>query len=211
MQSHPEDTAQWTQVNSAGDNILVVAARHQKLAEAWGVLRDVPQLADRVERFVLKEVWQWDWEALGGADQAYFSVEDYYMVPAREPTTGALWSRMQYQRLRDPAEMREWVSAGADVNFTYGPLDTGILAQIVERYDNEFLTAALETPRSIDFTLADADGNTPLHFLCTCLGGLHPHQDTEARKKMHAVAHRLRAHPEDVVDLMQVNYERETM
>lgn len=94
------------------------------------------------------------------------------------------------------AEVEKVVQAGADVTVRTPYLTQPVLCQFIHLGLVDCVKACLASPRELDFTVCDFNGNSPLH--CICTSTVPP---SVAKEMLSLVVYRIETHPTDLVDL----------
>lgn len=165
IQRHPADTVDFSLKNRNGEDFLGVVARNQLLSGVWSFLQEMPYYADATEPFTVREVWEWDLQALERDEQACFLPASTLRVSA---PTAKLWKLCGMSDVSRYVErIDQWVKEGADVMWRTkkGVIARGqsILYRIIGHSSTpEPFLLCLQTPRRIDFSHRYY-GNTILH------------------------------------------------
>lgn len=155
-----------------GEDIVQFSASSQKLHLVWPIIRTVPCFEDLLHPIFLQRVFLWDWQQLSSDHQHFLSVEKAEIIVANQSTGRLLVYCVWTKWKTDPKEVYRCVQDGADVCFSSIHMRMPLLQRLILLGDVEAVRACCSisfdanTPRMIDWTVGDVEGNTPLHAIC---------------------------------------------
>eukprot|EP00796_Vickermania_ingenoplastis_P000446 gene446-229_t len=187
LKQRETDHVDWLSLSGNGMDFLSLAAENMKLARLFPIVRHAPHFPSATPYQLRSPLDRYDYDVIG---------EDIQLFDLREglmDDTLAL-ANLCRQPNPNPAAVQVYVDEGADLSYESPDMDRPILHHFIRAGHVDCVTACMNSPLRINFTVQDRNKYTPAHTVFRC-----PTVE-QGEDMLKLLVQRLSTHPLDKVD-----------